>query len=122
MESSFILCCVSMHVKVLCNQFVHHWVFWRPPMRKHMQLTMLFNILIINRLFTCCLMSHESELFLIIRIISMSERQRSSFSRIYGYGVASVLFFHLNMLVMAAPFKYCINISSFRFSLLISGF
>lgn len=35
------------------------------------------------------------ELTLIIRIIFMAERQRSSFSRIYGYGVASVLFFHL---------------------------
>lgn len=35
------------------------------------------------------------ELFLIIRIIFMSERQRSDFSRIYGYGVAAVLFFHL---------------------------
>ncbi|MGZ4073484.1 MAG: rod shape-determining protein RodA [Bacteroidia bacterium] len=37
------------------------------------------------------------ELFLIIRIIFMSERQRSAFSRIYGYGVASVLFFHLTV-------------------------
>lgn len=35
------------------------------------------------------------ELFLILRVIFLSERQRSSFSRIYGYGVASVLFFHL---------------------------
>ncbi len=35
------------------------------------------------------------ELFLIIRVIFMAERQRSDFSRIYGYGVASVLFFHL---------------------------
>jgi len=35
------------------------------------------------------------ELFLILRVIMMAERQRSSFSRIYGYGVASVLFFHL---------------------------
>ena len=35
------------------------------------------------------------ELFLIIKVIFMSERQRSPFSRIYGYGVASVLFFHL---------------------------
>lgn len=35
------------------------------------------------------------ELLLIIRIIFMAERQRSPFSRIYGYGVASVLFFHL---------------------------
>jgi rod shape determining protein RodA len=32
---------------------------------------------------------------LIIRIIFMAERQRSTFSRIYGYGVASVFFFHL---------------------------
>lgn len=35
------------------------------------------------------------ELLLIIRVIFMAERQRSPFSRIYGYGVASVLFFHL---------------------------
>ncbi len=35
------------------------------------------------------------ELFLILRVIFLAERQRSSFSRIYGYGVASVLFFHL---------------------------
>ena len=32
---------------------------------------------------------------LIIRIIFMAERQRSPFSRIYGYGVASIFFFHL---------------------------
>jgi rod shape determining protein RodA len=31
---------------------------------------------------------------LFIRIIVAAERQRSSFSRIYGYGVASILFFH----------------------------
>ncbi|MCX6295602.1 MAG: rod shape-determining protein RodA, partial [Bacteroidetes bacterium] len=37
------------------------------------------------------------QLFLIIRIIFISERQRSPFSRIYGYGVASVLFFHLTI-------------------------
>jgi rod shape determining protein RodA len=35
------------------------------------------------------------QLILIIRLIFMAERQRSPFSRIYGYGVASVLFFHL---------------------------
>lgn len=35
------------------------------------------------------------ELLLIIRVIFMAERQRSAFSRIYGYGVASVLFFHV---------------------------
>lgn len=37
------------------------------------------------------------ELALILRVIFMSERQRSPFSRIYGYGVASVLFFHLTI-------------------------
>ena len=31
---------------------------------------------------------------LISRIIILSERQRSSFSRVYGYGVACILFFH----------------------------
>lgn len=35
------------------------------------------------------------ELFLILRVIFLSERQRSDYSRIYGYGVAAVLFFHL---------------------------
>lgn len=31
---------------------------------------------------------------LFVRLIIVAERQRSAFSRIYGYGVASVLFFH----------------------------
>lgn len=34
-------------------------------------------------------------LFLLLRIITMAERQRSLFSRAYAYGVASVLFFHI---------------------------
>jgi rod shape determining protein RodA len=34
-------------------------------------------------------------LFLVLRIIMVAERQRSPFSRIYGYGVASVIFFHV---------------------------
>jgi len=34
-------------------------------------------------------------LSLILRLIYLSERQRSSFSRIYGYGVAAILFFHV---------------------------
>jgi len=34
-------------------------------------------------------------LFLVLRVIRMAERQRSPFSRIYGYGVASILFFHV---------------------------
>lgn len=33
-------------------------------------------------------------LALLVRIIILAERQRSEFSRVYGYGVASVLFFH----------------------------
>ena len=33
-------------------------------------------------------------IFLILRIIFLAERQRSPFSRIYGYGVACVIFFH----------------------------
>lgn len=35
------------------------------------------------------------QLTLILKIVTMAERQRSDFSRIYGYGVASALFFHL---------------------------
>jgi rod shape determining protein RodA len=31
---------------------------------------------------------------LLLRIVFIAERQKSSFSRIYGYGVASILFFH----------------------------
>ncbi len=33
--------------------------------------------------------------FLILRILFLAERQRSAFSRIYAYGVASILFFHV---------------------------
>jgi rod shape determining protein RodA len=44
---------------------------------------------------------------LLIRIIQVAERQRSSFSRIYAYGVACVLFFHvainIGMTVGLAP-------------------
>jgi rod shape determining protein RodA len=32
---------------------------------------------------------------LLLRIIFIAERQRSTFSRVYAYGVASVVFFHL---------------------------
>lgn len=46
-------------------------------------------------------------LFLLIRLIILSERQRSKFSRIYGYGVASILFFHfavnIGMTIGLAP-------------------
>ena len=43
----------------------------------------------------------------ILRIIMLAERQRSDFSRIYGYGVASILFFHvainIGMTIGVAP-------------------
>lgn len=34
-------------------------------------------------------------IFFLYRLIGIAERQRSAFSRIYGYGVVSVLFFHV---------------------------
>ncbi|RYE12864.1 MAG: rod shape-determining protein RodA, partial [Sphingobacteriales bacterium] len=34
-------------------------------------------------------------LFLILRIVMIAERQHMTFSRIYGYGVASIIFFHV---------------------------
>lgn len=34
-------------------------------------------------------------LFLMIRVVIVAERQRSRFARIYGYSVASILFFHM---------------------------
>lgn len=46
-------------------------------------------------------------LSLLLRLIFLAERQRSNFSRIYGYGVASILFFHyainLGMTIGLAP-------------------
>lgn len=33
--------------------------------------------------------------FLLFRIIYIAERQRSTFSRVYAYGVASIIFFHI---------------------------
>ena len=34
-------------------------------------------------------------LILLVRLVSLAERQRSQFSRVYGYGVACILFFHI---------------------------
>jgi len=46
-------------------------------------------------------------LALLIRIVLLAERQRSKFNRIYGYGVASILFFHfavnIGMTIGLAP-------------------
>ena len=44
---------------------------------------------------------------LLVRIVVLAERQRSRFSRIYGYGVVSILFFHfavnIGMTIGLAP-------------------
>ena len=46
-------------------------------------------------------------IFLFLRILFLAERQRSIFSRVYGYGVASILFFHflinIGMTIGLAP-------------------
>ena len=34
-------------------------------------------------------------MYMIIRILILSDKQRNPFTRVYGYGVASILFFHL---------------------------
>jgi len=34
-------------------------------------------------------------LLMLIRLVNLAERQRSQFSRVYGYGVACILFFHI---------------------------
>lgn len=34
-------------------------------------------------------------IFLLLRVINLAERQRSAFSRVYGYCVASIIFFHV---------------------------
>ncbi|OIR12024.1 Rod shape-determining protein RodA [mine drainage metagenome] len=36
-------------------------------------------------------------LFLLYRIIAIAERQRSTFSRVYAYSVASIIFFHITV-------------------------
>ena len=45
--------------------------------------------------FAGCFLVISLYLFMLIRIVNIAERQRSSFARIYGYGVASILFFHV---------------------------
>jgi len=46
-------------------------------------------------------------LMLLLRLIFLAERQRSKFSRVYGYGVASIIFFHfainIGMTIGIAP-------------------
>jgi len=45
--------------------------------------------------FTGCFVVVGLFIFLLLRLINMAERQRSSFSRVYGYCVACILFFHV---------------------------
>lgn len=45
--------------------------------------------------FTGCFVVIGLFIFLLLRLINMAERQRSSFSRVYGYCVACILFFHV---------------------------
>jgi rod shape determining protein RodA len=45
--------------------------------------------------FTGCFILLAVYLLLLFRIITVAERQRSVFSRCYGYGVAAVFFFHI---------------------------
>jgi rod shape determining protein RodA len=47
--------------------------------------------------FTGCFVFLGIYLLLLFRIVRMAERQRSTFSRVYAYGVASILFFHITV-------------------------
>lgn len=47
--------------------------------------------------FTGCLAFLGIYFFLLIRIVNMAERQRSTFSRVYAYSVASILFLHITI-------------------------
>jgi rod shape determining protein RodA len=45
--------------------------------------------------FTGCFIFLMIYLFLLFRIVKIAERQRSTFSRVYAYSVASIIFFHI---------------------------
>ncbi len=45
--------------------------------------------------FIGCIAFLSIYLFLLFRIVKMAERQRSTFSRVYAYSVASIIFFHI---------------------------
>lgn len=45
--------------------------------------------------FAGCLIFLCIYLFLLFRIVKIAERQRSTFSRVYAYSVASIIFFHI---------------------------
>ena len=45
--------------------------------------------------FAGCVVLIGLYVFLLLRVINLAERQRSPFSRVYGYCVASIIFFHV---------------------------
>jgi rod shape determining protein RodA len=45
--------------------------------------------------FAGCFVVIALYIFLLLRLVNLAERQRSSFSRVYGYCVACILFFHV---------------------------
>ena len=45
--------------------------------------------------FAGCFVVIALYVFLLLRLVNLAERQRSSFSRVYGYCVACILFFHV---------------------------
>jgi hypothetical protein len=45
--------------------------------------------------FMGCFVFLSIYLFLLFRIVKIAERQRSTFSRVYAYSVASIIFFHI---------------------------
>jgi rod shape determining protein RodA len=50
--------------------------------------------------FVGCMIFLGVYLFFLFRIIRMAERQRSTFSRVYAYCVASILFFHIALNIL----------------------
>jgi rod shape determining protein RodA len=50
--------------------------------------------------FVGCFIFLAVYLFFLFRIIQMAERQRSTFSRVYAYCVASILFFHIALNIL----------------------
>ncbi len=47
--------------------------------------------------FTGCFIFLGIYLLLLFRIVALAERQRSTFSRVYAYSVASIIFFHITV-------------------------
>lgn len=56
--------------------------------------------------FIGCFIFLSIYMFMLFRIIKIAERQRSTFSRVYAYSVASILFFHI-------AFNICMTIGLF---------